>query len=117
MALARDYEATEPARAEVDRFPGATLLEFGNAWCGHCMRAQPLVADALEEHPAVHHLKIADASGKRLGRSYQVKLWPTLVFLRDGVEVARAVRPHDVHEIRAALEKIDPRQPGATPTR
>jgi thioredoxin 1 len=109
MALAREYEATEPARSEVDRFPGATLLEFGNAWCGHCMRALPLVAEALEGHADVRHMKIADASGKRLGRTFRVKLWPTLVFLRDGVEVARAVRPHDVHEIRAALERIDPR--------
>jgi thioredoxin 1 len=54
----------------------------------------------------MRHLKIADASGRRLGRSYGVKLWPTLVFLRDGREIERLVRPHDQAEIDAALAKI-----------
>jgi thioredoxin 1 len=35
-----------------------------------------------------------------------VKLWPTLVFLRDGKEMARLVRPPDAAAIDAALEKI-----------
>jgi len=97
------YAEAEPKREEVDRMPRATLLEFGNAWCGHCRRAQPLIAAALEAHPGVRHLKIADASGKRLGRSFGVKLWPTLVFLKDGAEVARLVRPDDSNKIAGAL--------------
>lgn len=109
MAMARQYESKEPTRAEVDGFRGATLLEFGNSWCGHCMRAQPALAEAMEDHPDVRHLKIADASRQRLGRTFGVKLWPTFVFLRDGQEVARAVRPHDAEELRAAFRKIDPR--------
>ncbi|HVJ23010.1 MAG TPA: thioredoxin family protein [Burkholderiales bacterium] len=91
-------------REEVDRLPGPALLEFGNAWCGHCRRAEPLIAAALEAHPGVRHLKIADASGKRLGRSFGVKLWPTLVFLKDGAEVARLVRPGDSKKIADALK-------------
>jgi len=37
-----------------------------------------------------------------------VKLWPTLVFLTDGREVARAVRPTAADEIRKGLEAITP---------
>ena len=66
---------------------------------------QPLIAEALADRQAVRHLKIADASGRRLGRSFGVKLWPTLVFLKDGKEVARVVRPDDTNEIRAGLDK------------
>jgi thioredoxin 1 len=55
----------------------------------------------------VRHLKIADASGRRLGRSFGVKLWPTLVFLRDGRETARLVRPDGGAAIRQALARID----------
>jgi thioredoxin 1 len=95
--------AAEPTRDEVDAAPGPVLLEFGTAWCGHCRRAQPLIAEALAAHPGVRHIKIADASGKRLGRSFAVKLWPTLVFLRDGKEVARVVRPGSTEEISRAL--------------
>ena len=102
------YAAAEPKRAEVDALAGPTLLEFGNAWCGHCRAAQPLIASALREHPRIRHLKIADASGRRLGRSFRVKLWPTLIFLKDGKELARLVRPRDEPAIRIALAQIDP---------
>jgi thioredoxin 1 len=106
MAMTVDYAATEPKREEVDALAGATVLEFGSPWCGWCRRAQPLIAEALEAHPDVRHIKVADASGKRLGRSFGVKLWPTLVFIRDGAEVAKVVRPDDTEEIRHALAKI-----------
>lgn len=103
-----EYAAVEPARADVDALPGPTLLEFGSPTCGHCRRAQPLIGHALAAHPRVRHLKVADASRRRLGRSFGVKLWPTLVFLADGKEVARLVRPLAVEEIRAALARVDP---------
>jgi thioredoxin 1 len=100
------YAEAEPARAEVEAMPGPTLLEFGSPWCGYCRRAQPLIAEALAAHPGVRHLKIADASGRRLGRSFDVKLWPTLVFLKDGKEAARLVRPADAGAIAEALNAL-----------
>jgi thioredoxin 1 len=100
------YAEVEPRRDEVDQLPGATMVEFGAPWCGHCRRAQPLITEALAAHPGVLHIKIADASGKPLGRSFRVKLWPTLVFLKDGTEVERLVRPTEVKPIIQALEKI-----------
>jgi thioredoxin 1 len=108
VALSGAYAAREPARAEVDALAGPTLLEFGTAWCGYCRRAQPLIAEAMAGHPRVRHLKIADASGRRLGRSFRVKLWPTLVFLFDGKESGRLIRPADAGRIGQALDKIDP---------
>jgi thioredoxin 1 len=108
MPATQEYAATEPSRPEVEALAGPTVLEFGNAWCGHCRRAQPLIHEAFAAHPAVRHIKIADASGRRLGRSFAVKLWPTLIFLANGKEVARLVRPADVPAIRAALCRIDP---------
>ena len=100
------YAEAEPQRSEVDKLQGPTVIEFGSPWCGWCRRAQPLIEEALAAHPGVRHLKVADASGKRLGRSFGVKLWPTLVFLKDGKEFARLVRPGEAAAISAALEKI-----------
>src|SRR2546425_12301483 len=102
------YAQTEPARAEIDALEGPVLVEFGSPGCGHCRAAQPLLAAALAQHPRVRHVKIADASGRRLGRSFAVKLWPTLVFLSGGKEVARLVRPRVPEAIAAALSRIDP---------
>ncbi|HEX2390650.1 MAG TPA: thioredoxin family protein [Casimicrobiaceae bacterium] len=99
----------EPARDEVDALTGATVIEFGAAWCGVCRATQPAIAAALAQHPAVRHLRIEDGPGRPLGRSFGVKLWPTLVFLRDGRETARLVRPRDAATIDRALDAIDPR--------
>ena len=97
------YSSVEPSRADVDALPGTTLLEFGSNTCGICRRAQPHIAQALQEAPALRHLKIEDGSGRPLGRSFGVKLWPTLVVLRDGKETARVVRPVDSTAVREAL--------------
>jgi|SRR5882672_11250027 len=101
-----EYAPTEPSRAEIDKLDGSTLLEFGSPYCGYCRAAQPLISAMLADHPGVRHIKVADAKGRRLGRSFGVKLWPTLVFLGNGKEMARVVRPEDVQEIRAGLAKI-----------
>ncbi len=108
MAMNTVYADVEPARSEIDALVGPTLLEFGSPWCGYCRAAQPLVAAALADHPGVRHIKIADGSGRPLGRSYRVRLWPTLVFVSGGKEVARLVRPTDSDAIGQALAKIDP---------
>ena len=108
MGYERTYASQAPARPEVDALPGAVVLEFGTGWCGHCSAAQPAIEAAFDEHPLVPHLKIEDGPGRPLGRSFRVKLWPTLVFLRDGEEVARTVRPLDSREVAAGLERIDP---------
>jgi thioredoxin 1 len=83
----------EPTREDVDAMAGPVVLEFGATWCPHCQAIQPPMADALAKHPQVRHIKVEDGKGKPLGRSFQVKLWPTLVFLRDGHVVSQAVRP------------------------
>jgi thioredoxin 1 len=96
----------EPTRAEVDAMAGPVLLELGASWCGFCQAAEPLIAGALAAHPGVRHIRVEDGKGRPLGRSYRVTLWPTLVFLQDGREVARLVRPRDQAAIRDALARI-----------
>jgi thioredoxin 1 len=98
----------EPGRAEIDALPGAVMLEFGTGWCPHCQGAQPLIAAALAGHANIRHLKIEDGSGKPLGRSFQVKLWPTLIFLRDGNVVGRVVRPKNAAAIESVLTQLQP---------
>jgi thioredoxin 1 len=70
--------------------------------------AQPHIAEAFSAHPELRHLKIEDGPGRTLGRSFRVKLWPTLIFLRDGKEVARVVRPGDAKTIADALAQLQP---------
>lgn len=107
MAMTHDYAASEPSRTEIDTLPGPVLLEFGSVSCGWCVRAQSLLKSAFATHPQVRHIKVEDGSGQPLGRSFGVKLWPTLVFLKDGREVTRLVRPSRPQEVAEAFNSID----------
>ena len=97
---------SEPTRDEVDAMSGAVLLEFGINECPHCQAAQPLIADALKRRPDVQHIRLEDGKGRRLGRTFGVKLWPALIFLKDGREVARVLRPTTQPEVDAGFAKL-----------
>jgi thioredoxin 1 len=97
----------EPTRTDVDGMTGKVVLEFGAGWCPICQGARPLIDRALAEHASVRHVWVEDGKGKPLGRSFRVKLWPTLVFLLDGREVGRLVRPTHAAELAAAFETLD----------
>jgi len=101
--MSTSYTDTAPTRDEVDLLEGATLIEFGANGCGYCRGAQPLISTALAAYPTLRHFRVEDGPGRAPGRSFKVKLWPTLVFLRDGQEVARLVRPTDTSAIGDAL--------------
>ena len=97
------YSATQPERSDVDHLPGTVALDFGTNWCGICQGAAGDIAAALAAAPHVRHVKVEDGPGRPLGRSFRVKLWPTIVVLKDGVEVARVVRPASSQAVSDAL--------------
>jgi thioredoxin 1 len=88
-----EYAEDAPSPEEIAALAGDAVLEFGAPWCGHCIAARESVAALLQHHPDWRHIKIYDGKGKPLGRAFGVKLWPTVIRLRDGREVARVVRP------------------------
>lgn len=98
------YEDTQPTRAEVDTWVGPAALEFGANWCGICLASRPRLDETLAAWPDVPRVKVADGPGLPLGRSFGIRLWPTLVLLRDGTEVDRLVRPRSRSDLAAALE-------------
>ncbi len=97
------YAVEQPTRAELDARSGTTILEFGTDWCGYCQGAQGVIHKALDGK-GLPHLKVEDGPGRALGRSFRVKLWPTLIVMKDGQEVGRVVRPTSVAEVSKALE-------------
>jgi thioredoxin 1 len=98
------YQTNQPERAAIDAMEGIVALEFGTDWCGFCKAAAPVIAAALSGQAAVRHIKVEDGPGRALGRSFRVKLWPTVIILKDGKELARVVRPGDSAEVRTALQ-------------
>lgn len=106
MSRDSSYRSQAPDRNEIDALAAPTVLEFGANWCPICQAAGPAIGAALDDFPQVDHIKVEDGKGKPLGRSFSVKLWPTLVFLREGKEVARLVRPEGSEPVRQALASL-----------
>jgi thioredoxin 1 len=52
------------------------------------------------------HLRVEDGRGRPLGRAFGVKLWPTLIFLHNGQELARVVRPTRPEVVLEALKNL-----------
>ncbi|MCC4621736.1 thioredoxin family protein [Xanthomonas cassavae CFBP 4642] len=109
MGFVREYATQAPERSAVDAQPGLQVLEFGTHWCGHCIAAQPLLQKLLGGDNAVDYRKVEDGKGRPLGRSFHVKLWPTVILLRDGEEIARAVRPQTREDLQDLLSALDTR--------
>jgi thioredoxin 1 len=112
MTFTAVYASDEPSPEAIAALPGTVLLEFGAPWCGHCIAAQPGIEAVLSEQPGIRHIKVEDGRGRPLGRAFKVKLWPTLVVLRDGVERSRVVRPTGADPLRLALEQMGDGQSG-----
>jgi thioredoxin 1 len=113
--MTRDYLSDDkvPSREEIDQMAGPVLVEFGTPWCGFCQAAQRDIVDVLAKHPEMRHVKVEDGPGRRLGRSFRVKLWPNLVFMKDGAVVRQLARPSAV-EMREAAESITAADPVKT---
>lgn len=94
-----------PTRAEIDATEGAVLLEFGTDWCGFCAAARPHIDALVAKHPGVRHIRVEDGPGRPLGRSYRVRLWPNLVFIKDGAVVRQLARPSP-DQMREAFEAV-----------
>ncbi len=99
------YRSEQPTPEAVRAMPGLTVLQFGTNWCGICLAAEPAIRSVLEP-TGTRRLKIEDGRGRLLGRTYRVTLWPTLVFLQDGSEVGRLVRPTSAQQIAEALQPL-----------
>lgn len=109
MVYVDTFTSPEPTRAEIDALAEPVLIEFGTAWCPHCQAAQAPLETALDSVRGLRHVKVEDGPGRRLGRSFRIKLWPTLVLCVAGHELGRVVRPTEVAAIRALFEQL----PGA----
>lgn len=105
MTFETHYAPEAVTRDEVNAWPGATVLEFGTNWCGFCQAAQPAIEQAMQPH-TVRHVKVEDGPGRPLGRSFRVKLWPTLIFMKDGQEIDRVVRPQGSTEVSERLARL-----------
>ncbi|SFH62356.1 thioredoxin family protein [Planctomicrobium piriforme] len=103
--MAFEPDQTPPTRDELDKTTGTVVVQFGTGWCGYCNRFAPIFERLVKQYPDVQPIWVEDGPGRVLGRTFKVKLWPTLVFLKDGKVVTQLVRPTEA-EAAAAFAEI-----------
>ena len=74
------------------------LLDFWASWCGPCRMVSPVVDEIAHERPDIKVGKINVDEQQELAAAFQVMSIPTLVVMKDGKVVNRAVgaRPKPV---------------------
>jgi hypothetical protein len=92
---------------QIGLFPATTQAQ-AETQTGSPQSLLGVIGQALAGKAHIRHLRIEDGKGRRLGRHFRVKLWPTLVLLTDGQEVGRLVRPQDVDAISTLLSMSRP---------
>ena len=100
------YRPCDLTREQLDQTNELILLEFGIDACPHCQRGIQAMR-GVSEFSTLKHIAIEDGPGRRLGRTFRVKLWPTYILLKEGCELARIVRPQSSADFASLTQLLD----------
>lgn len=80
------------------------LIDFFAEWCGPCRMVSPLVDELAAEHPEFLICKVNVDEAGAIAERFGVQSIPTLVVLKDGIEVERATGARPKKQILKLLE-------------
>jgi len=81
----------ENLQAEVISSPQTVLLDFWAPWCGPCRMLSPVIDQIAQEQPELKVVKVNVDEEGELAVKFSVMSIPTLVVVKGGQEVNRAV--------------------------
>lgn len=81
---------------------GIYLVDFYADWCGPCK----MLAPVLDEIDFVEVIKINVDNHPDLARHYGVMSIPTIIFLKDGIEIRKEIGFRNLGDIKNIYENI-----------
>ena len=86
------------------RNKGTVLLDFYADWCGPCKMIAPIISEIADERDDVTVGKINVDDNQDIAREFNIYSIPTLVVLKDGMEVKRATGARPKSAILSLLD-------------
>ncbi len=90
--------------AEVLESDKIVLLDFYADWCAPCKRMEPILEEIASENATVVVGKINVDNERALSNRFDIEAMPTLVVIKNGKEVTRAVGYRSKSAILAMLQ-------------
>ncbi|MBR1780674.1 MAG: thioredoxin family protein [Oscillospiraceae bacterium] len=82
---------------------GFTIVDFYSTTCVPCKMLSRVLEDLTLDYPFLNIVKVNITDEPRLGVDHEIEAVPTVLFLKDGVELEKVVGLMDEDEI---VEKI-----------
>ncbi len=95
---------SENFEREVLQSEKTVLIDFYADWCGPCKMLSPIVTEVAKENSDIKVVKIDVDAEQDLAIEYQIMSIPTLVVIKNGNEVNRAVGLIDKSEILSLIQ-------------
>ena len=86
---------------------GLTVVDFGAEWCGPCRNLAPIIEQLAKDYDGTVNIGKLDVDNNpETAVKYGVRNIPTLLFLRDGVEVDKSVGAPTAAQLKAKIDSL-----------
>lgn len=82
------------------------LYYFSAVWCGPCKALSPIIEELSKELPEIEFVKIDTDTNQDMVAEYSVQSVPTMVVIKNGVEVARMKGAVPKNNLKAWLKSF-----------
>lgn len=79
------------------------IVDFFATWCGPCKMLSPVIENVEKLLPNIKFIKVDIDQHNELASEYRIQSVPTLIFIKNGIEVAKSIGYVDED---ALIEKI-----------
>jgi thioredoxin 1 len=85
---------------------GLYVIELGAIWCGPCKRLEPVIKQLESEFNVINFMSVDVDQVPTLAQRYRVRTVPTLLFIKDGLEVNRVIGLSLIEPLRKILRDL-----------
>ncbi len=82
------------------------VLDFWAAWCGPCKMLAPVFEAVSAEYPDVTFVKVNVDEEEEAARQFGIEVIPTLIFIKNGEIVKKAVGYHTEEQLKALIDEV-----------